>query len=194
MTPRIADLLSRIKALEDDLAQELENGLALHGFSLKGRIGAFERDVVERHRALRLGLVRYLTRTPLRNLLLAPLIYSLIVPLVLIDLWISLYQAVCFRAHSIPQVRRSQYIVFDRGHLAYLNWIEAANCAYCAYGNGVIAYVREIAGRTEQYWCPIKHALRVRDPHRHYLRFLEYGDAEGYRSRLDDIRRQLREP
>jgi hypothetical protein len=55
--------------------------------------------------------------------------------------------------------------VFDRYHLAYLNVLEKLNCAYA---NGLIAYVREIAGRTEQYWCPIKHARRVIGAHSHY--------------------------
>jgi hypothetical protein len=52
-----------------------------------------------------------------------------------------------------------------------------ALCVYCGYANGVIAYARKIASRTEQYWCPIKHALRIRDPHVRYAQFLEYGDA-----------------
>jgi hypothetical protein len=36
--------------------------------------------------------------------------------------------------------------------------IEKINCAYCSYANGAIASVREMASRTEIYWCPIKHA------------------------------------
>lgn len=89
-------------------------------------------------------------------------------------------------------MRRADYVWFDRIHLAYLNWLEALNCLYCGYANGVVAYVREMAGRTERYWCPIKHALRVSDPYRRYCQFLEYGDAEGYRARLA-FRQALRE-
>ena len=126
-------------------------------------------------------------------MLTAPVIYSMIVPFLLIDGWASLYQAICFRAYRIPRVRRGDYVVFDRRKLAYLNWIEALNCVYCGYANGVTAYVREIGSRTEQYWCPIKHALRISDPHQRYVEFLEYGDAEGYRARLDAFRNQLRD-
>ena len=122
----------------------------------------------------------------------APVIYSLIIPFVLIDGWASFYQAICFRLYRLPRVRRANYIMFDRRHLAYLNWIEALNCLYCGYANGVVAYVREIGSRTEQYWCPIKHALRISDPHQRYYSFLEFGDAEGYRSRLETFREQLR--
>ena len=193
MNPRVADLLARIQALEEELAKELEDGLTLRGFSLKDKVVAFEREVIERHRTLRLGLVRYLTRSSLPNYISSPVIYSLAIPVMLLDGWVSLYQTICFRAYGVPQVRRSDYVVFDRHHLAYLNRIEALNCAYCGYANGVIAYAREIASRTEQYWCPIKHALRIRDPHQRYLKFLEYGDAEGYRAHLAEYRRKIRE-
>ena len=51
----------------------------------------------------------------------------------------------------------------------------------------------EIGSRTEQYWCPIKHALKISDPHRRYYDFLEFSDAEGYRARLEEFRKRLRE-
>jgi hypothetical protein len=92
--------------------------------------------------------------------LTAPVIYAVIVPLVLLDLFVTIYQRVCFPVYGIPKVNRGDYLIFDRHHLAYLNALEKLNCAYCSYANGLIAYVREIAGRTEQYWCPIKHARR----------------------------------
>ena len=76
--------------------------------------------------------------------------------------------------------------------MAYLNGIEKLNCAYCGYANGVIAYAREAASRSEQYWCPIKHALRVRTPHQRYRAFVDYGDAAGFRARLDELRDEVR--
>ena len=105
----------------------------------------------------------------------------------------SLYQAICFRVYGIPQVRRRDYLVFDRKSLAYLNAMEKLNCAYCSYANGVIAYVREVAARTEQYWCPIKQARRVIGRHARYAEFTEYGDAEHYRERLRSLREDLRD-
>ena len=80
---------------------------------------------------------------------------------------------------SIEKVKRSDYLILDRYHLAYLNVIEKIDCAYCSYCNGVAGYVREIAVRTEQYWCPIKHARRVIAAHERYQRFAEFGDADG---------------
>jgi hypothetical protein len=64
---------------------------------------------------------------------------------------------------------------------------------FCGYATGVFAYVREVSGRTEQYWCPIRHAKRIRAPHPHYRGFVEYGDAEGYRQRLIPLRDALKD-
>jgi hypothetical protein len=140
-----------------------------------------------------MGIASFLARSSLATILTAPVIYSLIIPFLMIDLWTTVYQSICFRAYGIPRVQRGQYIHFDRRKLHYLNWIEALNCTFCSYANGVIAYVREVASRTEKYWCPIKHALRVADPHERYHDFLEYGDAAGYRSRLTSLRQALRD-
>ncbi len=76
----------------------------------------------------------------------------------------------------------------DRYRLRYLNSIEKLNCVYCEYANGVISYVQEIAGRTEQNWCPIKHAMRLKMMHSRYQFFIDYGDAEQYRKRLEEVR------
>jgi hypothetical protein len=56
----------------------------------------------------------------------------------------------------------------------------------------LIGYVREIASRTEQYWCPIKHARRVIGTHSRYALFEDYGDAEGYRKWLEQFERVRR--
>jgi hypothetical protein len=124
--------------------------------------------------------------------LTAPAIYSVIVPVALLDLWISLYQRICFPVYGIARVRHRDFVVIDRQHLAYLNGIEKLNCVYCGYANGVFAYAREIAGRTEQYWCPIRHAKRVIRPHPHYREFVDFGDAEGYKRQLPELRDELK--
>ena len=89
------------------------------------------------------------------------------------------------------QIKHKAYYLFDRSHLAYLNALEKINCAYCSYGNGLAAYFTEIASRTEQYWCPIKHARRLMHAHSRYPHFVDYGDAEHYKSELAKLREQL---
>ena len=191
MAARINDLLEHIAALEREVELELDRARDRWRYRVEaGRI-RFEREVRRAHARLRQSIPRYLRESSIPNLLTAPIIYSLVVPIALLDLWMTLYQASCFRIYRIARVRRSTYIVIDRHHLAYLNGIEKLNCVYCAYANGVFAYVREIAGRTDQYRCPIRHAKRVRAPHGHYRRFVDYGDAEGYHRQLPDLRDEL---
>jgi hypothetical protein len=144
------------------------------------------------HRRLRQSIPRFLRASSMTNLLSAPIIYSLSVPFVLLDLWVSLYQWICFPIYGIAVVSRRQYFVIDRHKLDYLNAIEKVHCAYCSYVNGLIAYTREIAACTEQYWCPIRHAGPIRGGHDRYTFFADYGDAVGYRHGLTALRRELR--
>ncbi|WP_206542384.1 hypothetical protein [Sphingomonas sanguinis] len=186
------DLAHEIVRLQAELDREIEGRRRALGVEIAGRIVGFERGVLEAQRQLRASAARFVAESEAVSWLTAPVIYSLIVPLVIVDLWVSLYQAICFRAYRIERVRRSDFILFDRRHLACLNRVEALNCMFCSYANGLIGFVREVSSRTEQYWCPIKHALRVNDPLHRYYQFLEYGDADGYRTRLAEFRDGLR--
>ncbi len=189
----IAELADRIQALERELEAELAKRRAELRVGLENGRAAFEEEILRRHRELRTHMSAYILRARLLVVLTAPLIYALIVPLVLLDLCITVYQTVCFPVYKIEKVKRGDYFAFDRGHLAYLNAVEKLNCAYCSYANGLIAYAREIAARTEQYWCPIKHARRVIGAHAHYAQFDDYGDAEAYRKRLGELEKSVGE-
>ena len=147
------------------------------------------RSGARRHRV---GLWRYVLGGDVATLVTAPLIYSVCVPFVLLDAWVTLYQALCFRAWGIRRVRRRTCFVIDRHKLDYLNGAERLNCLYCSYANGVIAYVREIAARTEQYWCPIRHSRPVRGAHDRYDTFAPYRDGREYRNRLPSFRSSLK--
>ena len=191
MTPQIAVLLEKIRSLESELDSELAKRRAELRFGLEhGRI-AFEEELLRRHRQLRKNLLPYLLGAHPLVMLTSPVIYAGIVPFLVLDFFVSVFQAVCFPIYGIAKVRRADYLVFDRHHLAYLNALEKLNCAYCSYANGLIAYAREIAARTEQYWCPIKHARRVVGSHARYALFDDYGDAEGYQERLTKLRQAL---
>lgn len=184
MNEHVAHLIERIQLLELELEAEIAKRRAELRFGLeRGRI-VFEEEVLRRHRELRTKLWTYISHARPMIVITAPAIYGLIVPLVLLDLAVMLYQAVCFPAYGLEKVRRRDYLVFDRHHLAYLNALEKLNCAYCSYANGMIAFVREVAARTEAYWCPIKHARRMISAHDQYRSFVDYGDAEAYRAHL----------
>jgi hypothetical protein len=191
MSTVIDELTKKIAELQAEVDAEIaRRNAALRVGLEQGRI-VFEEELLRRHRELKTALSKYLLNANPLAVITAPFIYAVIVPLLLLDLFVSVYQAVCFPAYGIPKVKRADYFVFDRGHLAYLNAIEKLNCAYCSYANCLIAYVREIAARTEQYWCPIKHARRVIGSHLRYAMFDDYGDAEGYQKRASELRALL---
>jgi hypothetical protein len=194
MPSRIDDLRRHIAELERDIETELLRARERWRYRIEAGRVRFEREARLAHARLRQRIPPFLRESSPLTILTAPIIYSLIVPVALLDLWVSAYQTICFRVYGIARVPRSAYIVIDRHHLAYLNGIEKANCMFCGYANGVFAYTREIAGRTEQYWCPIRHAKRVRAPHPHYAEFVAFGDADGYRTRLPMLRADLRQP
>lgn len=119
----------------------------------------------------------------IKIILSAPIIYSMIIPAVMLDVFLECYHQICFRLYGVDRVRRRDHIIIDRHHLSYLNGIEKINCMYCGYFNGLMSYAREIAGRTEKFFCPIKHAKYRKGHHEHYSEFVEYLDGEGYREK-----------
>jgi hypothetical protein len=184
MTAQLDLLTQKLRSVEAEIEAELAKRREALRFRIENRRIVFEEEVLKVQRAIKTRASRYLFGANPLMILSAPVIYSLVVPIALADLWVMAYQAICFPIYKIPKVRRRDYLVFDRHHLAYLNIIEKINCAYCSYGNGAIAFVREVASRTEVYWCPIKHARRVLGPHPHYQGFADFGDAEGFRDKL----------
>lgn len=186
MKQRIDELLARIQSLQDELEEEYRRTRE----EWATRKAELAEEFARQQRRYKTGLFRFLVRSRLLVVLTAPVIYAGWVPFLLMDLFVTLYQHLCFPIYGIPKVKRSEYLVFDREDLPYLNLIEKFNCFYCSYGNGVAAYTREVSARTEQYWCPIKHARRVRAAHDRYPKFFDYGDAEAFKQGLNRLRRQ----
>ncbi len=188
----IAQLAGSIRALERQLELALAKRRIELNYKMQDGVAQFEHALIAKHRLLKARLWSYVFNARPALILTAPVIYSLIIPLILLDLFAALYQAVCFPVYGLRRVRRRDYLAFDRGQLAYLNAIEKINCEYCAYANGLIAYIREIASRTEEYWCPIKHARRVLGVHARYGSFVDYGDGDAYRHELERLRTEAR--
>lgn len=188
---RLQQLLDTLARLEAEIEEEVRSRSDDVVEDLVERREHLEREMREARDRIREGVSAWLRHSAPRNVLSAPFIYAMIVPIVLIDLSFTLYQWICFPLYRIPRVRRARYLVIDRHRLPYLNAIEKLNCVYCGYANGVLAYAQEIAGCTEQYWCPIKHARRAAGAHRRYGRFLEWGDATDYDGEVERLRGEL---
>lgn len=191
-TSQLDLLMDKLRAVEAEIEVEMTRRREELRFHMENRRIVFEKEVLDLHRQIKTRLSRYLLEARPLIVLTAPVIYAMIVPIVLLDLSVMLYQAICFPVYGIPKVRRRDYLVFDRHHLAYLNALEKLNCAYCSYANNAIAFVREVSARTEIYWCPIKHARRVLGPHPHYQGFADFGDAEAFRTRMAALQTGVR--
>jgi hypothetical protein len=52
---------------------------------------------------------------------------------------------------------------------------------YCSYVNGLFSYAVEVAWRTEKYWCPIKHAKKMKSTHDWQKHFADYWDVDWFK-------------
>ncbi|WP_101068833.1 hypothetical protein [Roseovarius salinarum] len=191
MTGRTDDIIARIRALEAQLESEFAARREAFRYRLENGRVVFEEEARRRHRELRTRFLTFVRRTRPMTVVTAPVIYALVVPIAALHLSVWVYQAICFPVYGIPRVPHAPYLRVDRHRLAYLNGVQKLNCVYCGYANGVIAWVREVASRTEGFWCPIKHATHVAGTHERYPKFLDYGDAEGFHEGLEAWRRHL---
>ena len=192
MNNKAKELMDAILKLEHELLEELKEQEEKFQYSLEGTKVRFEQAAKRAHKKIRTDIVHYFRKSTWRNIASIPFIYPMLVPIAFLDLCFSIYQHVCFRLYGIPRVKRGDYIILDRQYLSYLNGIEKLNCIYCGYGNGVAAFTTEIIARTEQYWCPIKHARAVSGGHKRYQNFLNYGDGENYHTQVLKFREDVR--
>lgn len=188
---RLQELIEKIKVLENELSLEMQKKQEEFMYKFRGGKVLFDEKTRKYHKTLVTRIHTYLWNANILNILTAPIIWFCLIPALFLDLVATIYQAICFPINKIPKVRRSDYIVIDRYELKYLNALEKVNCVYCGYFNGLMAYTQEIAARTEQHYCPIKHAGKVKTMHSRYKKFLEFGDAESYRENLDNISRDF---
>jgi hypothetical protein len=187
----LEEIIADIRQLEQELLQELQKKQAEYCYIIEGKRIEFEAETRRYHKTLAKTLGRYFAEAQLLHILTAPVIYLCLLPALFMDLVVTIYQAICFRAYGIPRVDRDEHIIIDRHSLQYLNPLEKLNCLYCSYFIGLLAYIQEIAARTEQYWCPIKHARKLASIHSRYHKFLEYGDSAAYQDRLEEVRREF---
>ena len=191
MSDKLDSLLGKMRELEVEMMRELRKKEAEFLYEVRMKKVRFTEEATLRHQRLSKGIHRYILDSTFLVLMTTPIIWFCLVPFSFLDLVITTYQASCFGIYGIPKVNRGDYLLQDRKRLAYLNFLERLNCEYCAYGNGVLAYATEVAARTEQYWCPIKHALRLKSMHSRYRFFFDYGDAEHYRQKIEHVRRSF---
>ncbi len=185
---KIDEIVEKIKVLEVELEQEFKSKHEEFFYKIENEKIKFEERIIKEGRSKIVSSLKYLSSFPLAVILTIPFIWAMMIPALLADISVTIYQAICFPIYKIPKVKRKDYIVMDRYNLFYLDKVERINCWYCEYFNGVIAYVREVGARTEQFWCPIKHSKSLKEKHSRYDNFFDYGDYVKYRKELEKRR------
>lgn len=188
MSDKIKEILDEIDTMKVKLAEEMAKKEKHLGYKIQNGYVEFEQDVLKKQKENMKHLLAYFREIPMLHLLSSPIVYAMVIPAVILDITLFIYQQSIFRIYKFKFVKRSDYIVFDRQYLGYLNPIEKFNCMYCSYFNGLMHYAGAIASRTELYFCPIKHAKKVLYEHEHYTQFLTYGDEEAFQQKLEALR------
>jgi len=191
MNNRISQILDQITSLENELHAAVEQHEGQLRYRIEDKRVMFEQAVNEAHLKLKTGVFRWLMTVRPQNYLTMPIIYGMLIPIVFLDLFVNLYQMICFTIYGVAKVKRANYFIMDHQQLAYLNIIEKIHCMYCSYAVGLLGFASEVTARTEQYFCPIKHSRKVLGAHSHYKHFLDYGDADNLHERINELRAAL---
>lgn len=180
MQSNINEILKAIEALQKDLRREYEKLIEKYQYKIENGKITFLDSIHSQNVQFKQNLFKYILTADFKHLISIPIIYSMIIPMIFLDIFLWIYQTLAFPLYGVSKVKRSDYIVQDRQYLDFLNILQKVNCIYCTYANGLFAYAVEIAARTERYWCPIKSAHQMKHAHRFYSQFADYGDAKGF--------------
>ena len=104
MNSRSDGILERIKSIEAELEQRLAAQRKIFRYTIESNRVKFEAATREQHRKLRTGILRFLWDAGFFKLVAAIVIYLQIVPLLLVDLAVTIYQLVCFPIYGITKV------------------------------------------------------------------------------------------
>jgi len=193
MSDRIKEMMVEMEDLRQKLKEEIGKQEKTIDYKIRNGRVRFEADVLLEQKENMKHLLAWFSEIPFIQLLTAPVIYAMLLPALLLDLMLFVYTRVVSRVFKITFVQRKDYIVFDRQYLGYLNIVEKLNCLYCSYFNGLMQYSAAVAGRTELYFCPIKHAKKIAYDHNYYDTFFTYGDGNEYPKRLEKLREEVQE-
>ena len=188
MNDKITEMIEEIEAMKVKLAEEIAQHEENISYEIENGYIRFEKEIFAKQKENMKNIFAWFGEIPFLHLLTSPLVYGMIIPAIVLDMMLFIYQLVVSRVFKIKFDKRSNYIVFDRQYLGYLNLIEKFNCLYCSYFNGLMQYASSIAGRTELFFCPIKHAKKIAYKHEYYDAYLIYGDGDEYQKKLKKLR------
>lgn len=177
---RISKILESIEKLKQELYEEYFNISKKYEFFIKNKKVIFSEKIKKYWKLKKINEFRYFITADIRHIISISFIYSMIIPAMILDLFLTIYQYTVLPLYWIPKVKRDSYFIYDRRFLSYLNLIQKINCLYCSYVNWLFAYAVEIWARTEQYWCPVKHALKHELNHEYTKYYADFWDVDWF--------------
>jgi hypothetical protein len=96
-------LTAKLRSVEAEIETELTKRREQLRFRIENRRVVFEQDVKRLHRAIKVRSTRYFIDANPWIVLTAPVIYSLLVPIVLVDLWVWPIRRSAFRRIKFPR-------------------------------------------------------------------------------------------
>ncbi len=186
MKSKINAILAEIDRKKQELKEEYIRLMDKYGFTIKWGKIVFNTEAIRENKKQKRSILDTIFSAQIREILSMPFIYAMIFPALFLDLMLFIFQQTAFRLYKIPIVNRSEYIVFDRKELDYLNFIQKLNCLYCSYVNWLFSYTVEVWWRTERYWCPIKHARKYPWWHKWEKKFSDFWDAKWFKKDFFD--------
>jgi hypothetical protein len=117
MNQQISELITRIKVLEEELEAEFSKKRDEFHFIVEKKRIRFAEEIIQVQKRFKTGIIRYVVEAHPLNIITAPVIYAGFLPFLLLDLFVTLYQTVCFPVYGIPRVTRGDYLIFDRTEL-----------------------------------------------------------------------------
>ena len=181
MKSRIGQILEDIRLKKQEITNEYDKLKDKYGFKIEGKKIIWNKWKKEEFKKEKKSVLDSIFTVEFREFLSLPFIWGMLIPAIFLDICLFIYQNTAIRLYKIPLAKRSDYIVFDRKQLAYLNWIQKLDCIYCSYFNWLVQYAVEVAWRTEKYWCPIKHARKKAWSHDWEEFFADYWDAKWFK-------------
>lgn len=192
MQDKIKQILIDIQEKKEQIKKDYEilyqNFKEKYGFTVIGKKITWPKNKTLELKKYKKSAIDSIFSSEIREILSIPFIYMMLIPAFLLDIFLFIYQQTALRLYKIPLVKRSDFIIFDRAKLPYLNWIQKLNCIYCSYFNWLMQFAVEVAWRTEKYWCPIKHARKKYWEHNRENYFAPYWDVKWFKQTFCNIK------
>jgi hypothetical protein len=116
MTSQLAVLMEKMRSVEAEIEAELAKRQEALRFRFESDRIVFEEEAQRIHRAIKTRISRYLLDANPLIVLTAPVIYSVLIPILLLDIFVIAYEAICF--NRLMTGRRRAHLLQERFDLA----------------------------------------------------------------------------